>query len=685
MEAREVALLLTDVEGSTGLLVRRGQVGVDALARVAELVAQVTAEHGGWISRSQGEGDSAVAVFDTAASAVAAALRLNEVIAHEPWGAEPRLAVRSAVHVGEVTVDAGGLFGLEVHRCARLRGLADGGEVFLSAETVRRAGSQLPAGSRVADEGQVTLRGFDHVERVWRLVHPALRPRRRRIPRSAPPPSALPVWRTSFVGRSVELATVTERLGPGRLVTLVGAGGVGKTRLAVAAAASIERPRACFVDLTRATDGDEVAGLAAELLGADASDPPLVSIEELLAVAPALVVLDNCEHVADAVTTLLDHVLIRCPTSSFLATSRAALRVAGEEVIPIAPLPADVAAALFIDRARAVRADLVTDGDARADIAELASLLDGVPLAIELAAARASAFSVAEVLGLLKANAVDLGDRRRHGPDRHRTLRSAIDWSMRMLDVAERSALCQLAMLPGSFRLRTAEAVVAARGDVGSALGALVHQSLVVSEQRAGPTRFRLLEMIRAIGRDGLSPAERRAVLDRLLQDCLAQVAPVEAIELPEDGLEAEIIRDRALYAAAVEHAVSTGQTEDGLRLVHDLFVAWPGATQRWMLDRWMSSLVAASEGPSRLRGSVLRRQAIIASELQGDRPRALALLDAAERDAEALGDRQLLGRVRGTRCGVDYDGGQLEDSRVTCGTPSPCSRRPMTSTSPAR
>ena len=200
MEAREVALLLTDVESSTRLLVRHGQSGVVALGRVSAVVSAAASEHGGEVSTAQGEGDSAVVMFMSVGAAIAAALAMNERLAAEQWPAGEHVVVRSAIHVGEVTPTEEGLFGLEVHRCARLRALADGGEVFLSDAAVREVALHLPQRSSVTDEGVVLLRGFAQPERVWRLVHPALSPRRHRLVGANDLAGALPEWRTSLVG-----------------------------------------------------------------------------------------------------------------------------------------------------------------------------------------------------------------------------------------------------------------------------------------------------------------------------------------------------------------------------------------------------------------------------------------------------------------------------------------------------
>ena len=295
---------------------------------------------------------------------------------------------------------------------------------------------------------------------------------------------------------------------------------------------------------------------------------PRTGIEAFLNAAPTLVVLDNCEHLVDAAASLVEHMLTRCETSSVLATSRSALRVPGEEVVVVAPLsttPGGAAVQLFIDRAQAVRGELATNDGVLAQIDAVTALLDGVPLAIELAAARVTAFSVAEILGLLQDDVAGLGDARRRGPNRHRTVRAAIQWSMRMLSDEERVLLCRLAVLPGSFRLSTAIAVTGTGDGQGraivAAMPALVEQSLVTTEHTTGSTRYRLLEMIRAVGQETLSGRERKDVLDRLLAHCLGLVGDGDRV-VPEAGIESEITRDNALFSSSIEHALATDQIE---------------------------------------------------------------------------------------------------------------------------
>ena len=229
---------------------------------------------------------------------------------------------------------------------------------------------------------------------------------------------------------------------------------------------------------------------------------------------------------------------------------------------------------------------------------------------------------------------------------------------MQLLSDHEQAVLSRLAVLPGSFRLATALAISERAAE---ALPALVDHSLAVTEHRTGPTRYRLLEMVRAVAQDALSDEERAEALDRLLVHCIDELAVLAAEALPPPGLDAEIRQDHALHVVAAEHALATAQTELGLRLVHGLFEAWHGVGQRSTLDRWMNRFVAQTDGPSQVRGMVLRRQAIIASEQLGDYDRAMRLLDCAEADALAISDQHLLGKVRGTRAGLDLDAGRLE------------------------
>ena len=330
------------------------------------------------------------------------------------------------------------------------------------------------------------------------------------------------------------------------------------------------------------------------------------------------------------------------------------LRVQDEDVFVVAPLLTErggAAMQLFIDRAGVALGELSTDVRVLDQIGGVTAILDGVPLAIELAAARVTAFSVGEILAMLQDDMAGLVDSRRRGPDRHRSVRAAIEWSLRMLSHAERRLLGRLAVLPGSFRLGAAIAVTSGGESedrvVVEALHAFVDQSLIVAQHRTGPTRYRMLEMIRSIAQDEIDAKERDEVLDRLLAHCLDQVSGMAGPVAPEAGFEEEARLDAGLFSVSIEHALATDQIESGLQLVYDLFTPWHGRTQRSTLDRWTSDLVAKTSAPSSLRAMVLRRQAILAIEDAGDDERARQLLEAAAADTTVLNDRSLLGRIR--------------------------------------
>ena len=291
--------------------------------------------------------------------------------------------------------------------------------------------------------------------------------------------------------------------------------------------------------------------------------------------------------------------------------------------------------------------------------------------AIELAAAGVTTFSVGEIAALLRSDLAGLGDAARRGPDRHRTVRAAIEWSLRMVGDAERRLLCRLAVLPGSFRLATAIAVGAVGDDGGRAVVAAMSPPgrPVVgdpAQHRTGSTRYRLLEMIRAVVRDPTSARRAPGRARRAGRPLHRRAGRARRSRGPCGRGGGRIARINALYSTAVEHAVATEQTALGLRLVYDLFPAWHGATQRGTLDRWMTALVTQATAPSSLRGMVLRRQAIIAAEDHRDDERAFRLLASAEADAIDLGDRQLLGQVRATRAGVEFESGRVDGLEPT-------------------
>ncbi len=500
-----VTLLLADVEGSTRLWETQAEVMTAAIARLNQVVGDVIAAHDGVHPVEQGEGDSFVAAFARASDAVAAAVELQRA----PLAP---IRLRIGVHTGEVQLrDEGNYAGPTINRTARLRDLGHGGQTVLSGATEQLVVDRLPEGAWLTDLGSHPLRDLPRPERVVQLCHPDL-------VNEFPPlrvlgtvvSQRLPAQLTSFVGRGTELTQLRELLAQNRVVTLTGAGGVGKTRLAIQVAAAMAPEfvdGVWCVDLAPLTDPELVAVTVARALGLP--DQPgrsiMDSVLRFVRDRQLLVVLDNCEHLLDACAELVVAVLSEAARLTVLATSREAIGVAGEVSWRVPSLSrADEAIALFSDRARNVRPDFALTDDNAATVGEICARLDGVPLAIELAAARVRALSLAEILASLHDRFRLLTGGARTAVRRQQTLRASVDWSHALLTEPERILFRRLAVFLGGFEFDAARAVAGSseveRYQVLDQLTLLVDKSLVVasdSEASEDRTRYRLLETVR--------------------------------------------------------------------------------------------------------------------------------------------------------------------------------------------
>jgi predicted ATPase/class 3 adenylate cyclase/DNA-binding CsgD family transcriptional regulator len=500
-----VTLLLADVEGSTRLWETQPEEMKAALARMNQVVSATIAAHDGVRPVEQGEGDSFVAAFARASDAVACALELQRA----PLAP---IRLRIGVHTGEIQLrDEGNYAGPTINRTARLRDLGHGGQTLLSGTTEDLVVDRLPADSWLADLGTHVLRDLPRPERVGQLCHPDL-------VNEFPPlrvskaviSQHLPVQLTSFVGRDAELSQLRGLLAQNRLLTLSGAGGAGKTRLAIQLAAELTdefRDGVWYVDLAPITNPEVVPVAVARALGLP--DQPgrstMDTLGRFVADRRMLMVLDNCEHLLDASAALVNALLAIAPGLTLLATSREPIGVAGEVSWRVPSLSlADEAIELFTDRARHARTDFAVTDDNLGAVGEICRRLDGLPLAIELAAARVRALSLAEILDTLHDRFRLLTGGARTAVRRQQTLRASVDWSHALLTEPERVLFRRLAAFLGGFDLPAAQAVAGhdevERFQVLDLLTLLVDKSLVVASDSGvsdGRTRYRLLETVR--------------------------------------------------------------------------------------------------------------------------------------------------------------------------------------------
>ena len=539
-----VTFMFTDIEGSTRLLQALGSdVYADCLERHSMIVRGAIGECSGVELGT--EGDSFFAVFESAVSGVRSAVRAQRELADAKWPPGVDLRIRIGLHTGEAALRGDGYVGLNVHRAARVAASGHGGQVVLTGATAHLVDRDCPAGVELRDLGRHDLKDFDEPERIFQLVIEGLDPIHPPLRTATQRRTNLPGQRTSFVGRAEELQRIERLFDGARLVTLTGPGGSGKSRLALEAAArslAVTHDEVYFVDLSAIRDP---ALVLTEIAGAlRVREVPDIDLEVLLRShlhgRSVLLVLDGFEEVVGAgptVASLLDHV----PSLTLLVTSRRPLRVIGERELPVQPMtlpagsdnPASVAESdavqLFMERAAAVRPDLVLDGSNADAIAAIVQRVDGLPLALELAAIQLRILEPAMLAERLDQRLSILRGGPRDAPERHRTLEAAIRWSVDVLDEPTRMLLGRLSVFSSGWVLEAAEAVAGENADVVEGLGSLLDSSLVQRQRHFdGSLRFSMLESIREYAARELPPEQAPEVEQRHADWCLELVEQAE-------------------------------------------------------------------------------------------------------------------------------------------------------------
>ncbi|HZT40750.1 MAG TPA: adenylate/guanylate cyclase domain-containing protein, partial [Chthonomonadaceae bacterium] len=531
MPSGTVTFLFTDIEGSTKLWEQHPEAMRSALARHDALLREAIEKHNGVVFKTVG--DAFCAAFATAGEALAAALAAQQALQNEDWAETGALRVRMALHTGTAEEREGDYFGPPLNRVARLLAIGHGGQVLLSEVTQGLTSDALPSAASLQNLGEHRLRDLSRPETVFQLLHPDL-------PAKYPPlksldspdlPNNLPLHITSFIGREQEMAEVKNLLAGTRLLTLVGLGGAGKTRLALAIGAEVleEYPDGVWlVELAPLSEPGLVPPAVASTLNLQ-EEPGRALLQTLttaLKCRRMLLVLDNCEHLLSACATFADTLLRACPQVKILATSREVLGIAGETVYRVPPLALPdpdrlpsiellmqfEAVRLFLDRATAVSTAFSITSENASAVARLCCQLDGLPLAIELAAARVRAMPVEQVASRLDDRFRLLTGGSRTALPRQQTLRALIDWSYDLLDESEKCLLRRLSVFTGGWTLEAAEAVCGADGeDVLDLLTSLVDKSLVVYEEQGDQGRYRMLETVRQYGRERLADTDPEA------------------------------------------------------------------------------------------------------------------------------------------------------------------------------
>jgi predicted ATPase/class 3 adenylate cyclase len=627
-----ITFLFTDIEGSTRLVQGLGGRFNEVLDEHHRLLRGVFAKHGG-IEVST-EGDSFFVVFTSPAAAVESAVAAQQALEEHAWGEGTEVRVRMGIHTGEGVLLGDNYGGIDVHRTARIASAAHGGQVLLSEATRALVEPSLASDMRARDLGDHRLKDIERREHLYQLCADGLRS-------EFPPPRSLesrpnnlPVSPTPFVSRRRELQEIRELLLTARLLSLTGPGGTGKTRLALQTASDALfdfRDGAFIVFLAPVTDAELVASTIAEALGVrerglrSSAD----SLFQHVADKEMLLVLDNFEQLLSA-GGLVSEMLAAAPRLKVLVTSRASLRVSGEQEYPVpamtladpARLPSlDVlrqyeAVELFLQRSRSVKPDFQLTEDNAAAIAEICWRLDGLPLAIELAAARVRIFGPKEMLKRLDRALALLTGGARDLPARQRTLRDAIGWSYDLLDGPLRSFFRRLSGFAGGWTFEAADAVSNPGSELGmgtlDALDALTENSLVrLYEPIADRTRFRMLQTIREFG---LELAERHDELEPLMERSAAfflDLAEEAAPRLTEDPDSSRVLElDHDNFRNALRWSIEREDADTALRLGTALWRFWMLRSHLAEGRRWLAEALTL---PSAAAATTVRARALMA------------------------------------------------------------------------
>jgi predicted ATPase/class 3 adenylate cyclase len=614
-----VTFLFTDIEGSTRLVQALGQRYGEVLADHCRIVRDAIAEAGG--AEVSTEGDSFFAAFRSAPAAVAATIAAQRALADHTWPDGVELRVRMGLHTGEGVLGGDNYIGLDVHRAARIAAAGHGGQVLLSEATHSLA--EHPPDATLRDLGDHRLKDLANPEHLYQLDIAGLSSDFPTLKTLDARPNNLPVQLTSFVGREADIAAVGELLQRARLVTLTGPGGTGKTRLSLQVAA--ERltgfaDGAFFVELAPVTDPRLVpSAIASSIDVREAADRPLMeAVKEALRDRELLLVLDNFEQVTDA-APLVSELLSAAPRLRVLVTSRGALHLHGEHEYAVQPLsvpdlahlPAAEAisqfegVALFVERAMAVRSDFRVTNDSAPAIAEIVARLDGLPLAIELAAAKAKLFGPEAILGRLGSRLAFLGGGARDLPARQQTLRNAIDWSYSLLPESEQHLVRRVAVFVGGCSLDAVDAVCGP-GELGldavEGIEALVDQSLIRREEAAhGEPRFVMLETIREYAWERLEDSGEVADIRKRHAEHFTAVAEAAEPELTRSPEAIDRVGDdHDNFRVALAWAIETDAGALGLRLGFALWRFWQQRGHLREGREWFDRLLALPSAADR-------------------------------------------------------------------------------------
>lgn len=655
-----VTFLFTDIEGSTRRWEEQAASMRPALARHDAILEEAISDGGGYVFATGGDG-FAVA-FHRVSDALTTALEVQQSLIDEPWNGVA-LDVRMGVHTGEAEERNGDYFGPVVNKAARIMAAGHGGQVLVSRAAVEVARSEPLSDVTFEDLGEHRLKDFDESERIFQLCHPTL-PREFGALRALDGRRTnLPADLSALVGREDDISSVVSLLAESRLVTLTGTGGVGKTRLGIAAARSAmdSYPGGVwFVELAPLTDGDLVFPTIARALGVErpALRPLEDAVEDAIGHEQMLFVLDNCEHLADAVASAAAF-LLRAPHVRVLATSREILQLQGEmswqvpslgvpppEASDVALVAESQSVVLFVSRVRAADSSFVLGQDNAEAVASICRRLDGIPLAIELAAARVRTLSVADLDRSLASTIDVLAGGGRESLVHHRTLRATIEWSHDLLGDEGKSLFNRLGVFAGGFTLEGASTLA---GDEQNATAYLIEELVsksMLSTISGAQHRFRMLETLRQFAVEQLDETELDSTRSAHL-DWMVAVSQREAPKLMTDeqlATLATLHADLDDLREAMRWSLDSGRPEEGLRIASSLGRFWHLAAMQYEGGRWLEELLAAEPRSTALEMGRALTTAAMTLNRTGDDEKAIQYANEAIRLLEDLDEDQSLG-----------------------------------------
>ncbi len=673
-----VTFLLTDIEGSTPLWEKQPEAMKAALAGHDAILREAIEARGGQVIKSTGDGIHAV--FPTALEAVQATIQAQTRL-QTPL-ANLQIKVRMGVHTGEAELRAGDYFGQSLNRTARIMAVGYGGQILLSEVTAALVRDDLPANTGVKDLGEHRLKGLSNPEHLWQLVAPGLPGEFPALQSLSTLPNNLPLQLTSFIGREKEKAVIKASLTSARLVTLTGSGGTGKTRLSLEVGGELVTafPNGVWlIELAPLTNPEQIIPALAQVFGLlELSYGSMEAmVIDYLRDKKLLLILDNCEHLIAACARLVDELLHHCAGLKVLASSREALGIAGETAYRIPSLAESESNCLFEERARAANPGFTLTEANAASVTQICARLDGIPLAIELAAARIRLFSPEQIASRLDDRFKLLTGGSRTALPRQQTLRALIDWSYDMLGEEERQLFRRLSVFAGGWTFEAAE-FVCPKHDVLELLTQLINKSLVVVDSDGSDsTRYHFLETIRQYARDKLLDAGESFEVRSMHSQYFLQMAETSEPYLYQaDSAKLVSLLDdeRDNFRVSLEWATEN-DIESALQIIYALQIYWVRNGYQAEGRLLAENVIAKAEALPPLTGeAAILRNYLIARALstlsgvamnQGDKQYVHEVTAKCEAYAREIGKKGMVARALSYSCSVSLGVGDIEGVEI--------------------